>query len=243
MRVTPWPKLPTSSMRPRQHPARATPPRTSRFWRGWSRYAGGRACISAARTSARSTIWPPRSWTMRWTRPWPAIANRIEIELAPDDVLTVRDNGRGIPIDPHPKFKNKSALEVIMTTLHAGGKFGGKVYDTSGGLHGVGSSVVNALSEWMEVEVARDRQDYADALRARQARRQAEEHRRRSTAAALPSASSRTSRSSARSRISPPPRSIAWRSRRPICSAASRSAGSAIPPSSRPAAPRPPRTR
>ena len=84
-------------------------------------------------------------------------ASRIEIDLAPDDVLTVRDNGRGIPVDPHPKFKTKSALEVIMTMLHAGGKFGGKVYDTSGGLHGVGASVVNALSEWMDVEVFRDR--------------------------------------------------------------------------------------
>ncbi|MGH6889507.1 MAG: DNA topoisomerase IV subunit B [Rhizomicrobium sp.] len=84
-------------------------------------------------------------------------ANRIEIALAPGDVLTVRDNGRGIPVDAHPKFKNKSALEVIMTTLHAGGKFGGKVYDTSGGLHGVGASVVNALSEWMAVEVYRER--------------------------------------------------------------------------------------
>ncbi|HEX4293666.1 MAG TPA: DNA topoisomerase IV subunit B [Rhizomicrobium sp.] len=84
-------------------------------------------------------------------------ANRIEVDLEADDVLTIRDNGRGIPIDPHPKFKNKSALEVIMTTLHSGGKFGGKVYDTSGGLHGVGSSVVNALSEWIEVEVARDK--------------------------------------------------------------------------------------
>src|ERR1041385_7188249 len=87
-------------------------------------------------------------------------ANRIEIELSAGDVLTIRDNGRGIPADPHPKFKNKSALEVIMTTLHAGGKFGGKVYDTSGGLHGVGASVVNALSEWMEVEVARDKRAY-----------------------------------------------------------------------------------
>jgi topoisomerase-4 subunit B len=84
-------------------------------------------------------------------------ANRIEIELLPGDILKIRDNGRGIPVDPHPKFKNKSALEVIMTTLHSGGKFGGKVYDTSGGLHGVGASVVNALSEWMEVESARDR--------------------------------------------------------------------------------------
>ena len=87
-------------------------------------------------------------------------ANRIEVEMEADDVLTIRDNGRGIPVDPHPKFKNKSALEVIMTTLHSGGKFGGKVYDTSGGLHGVGSSVVNALSDWMEVEVARDRQGH-----------------------------------------------------------------------------------
>src|SRR5271154_2828452 len=84
-------------------------------------------------------------------------ATRIEMELASATVLTIRDNGRGIPVDPHPKFKNKSALEVIMTTLHAGGKFGGKVYDTSGGLHGVGASVVNALSEWMEVDAARDR--------------------------------------------------------------------------------------
>jgi topoisomerase-4 subunit B len=84
-------------------------------------------------------------------------ATRIEMELTAADVLTIRDNGRSIPVDPHPKFKNKSALEVIMTTLHAGGKFGGKVYDTSGGLHGVGASVVNALSEWMEVDVARDK--------------------------------------------------------------------------------------
>ncbi|HWU25654.1 MAG TPA: DNA topoisomerase IV subunit B [Rhizomicrobium sp.] len=87
-------------------------------------------------------------------------ASRIEIELDDPSVIQIRDNGRGIPVDPHPKFKNKSALEVIMTTLHSGGKFGGKVYDTSGGLHGVGSSVVNALSEWMEVEVARDKRGH-----------------------------------------------------------------------------------
>src|SRR5687767_3271111 len=73
-------------------------------------------------------------------------ATRIELELGADDTVTVRDNGRGIPIDPHPKFRDKSALEVILTTLHSGGKFGGKVYATSGGLHGVGLSVVNALS-------------------------------------------------------------------------------------------------
>ena len=88
-------------------------------------------------------------------------ATRIEVELGPDGSLTVRDNGRGIPVDPHPKFPDRSALEVIFTTLHSGGKFNGKAYETSGGLHGVGSSVVNALSEHMRVEVARGRELYA----------------------------------------------------------------------------------
>ncbi|MDR7032740.1 topoisomerase-4 subunit B [Mesorhizobium sp. BE184] len=87
-------------------------------------------------------------------------ATFIEVELSADGFLTVTDNGRGIPVDPHPKFKDKSALEVIMTTLHAGGKFDSKVYETSGGLHGVGVSVVNALSDFCEVEVARGRQLY-----------------------------------------------------------------------------------
>ena len=84
-------------------------------------------------------------------------ASSIDVSLEAGNWLLVRDNGRGIPVDPHPKFKNLSALEVILTTLHSGGKFGGKAYATSGGLHGVGSSVVNALSDGMEVEVARDR--------------------------------------------------------------------------------------
>ncbi|WGF89971.1 DNA topoisomerase IV subunit B [Marinivivus vitaminiproducens] len=85
-------------------------------------------------------------------------ANRIELALDADQTVTVRDNGRGIPIDPHPKFPDRSALEVILTTLHSGGKFGGKVYHTAGGLHGVGVSVVNALAAELVVEVARNKQ-------------------------------------------------------------------------------------
>ena len=87
-------------------------------------------------------------------------ANRIEVELLADYSVVIRDNGRGIPIDPHPKFPGKSALEVILCTLHAGGKFSGKAYQTSGGLHGVGASVVNALSDLMVVQVARNRELY-----------------------------------------------------------------------------------
>jgi topoisomerase-4 subunit B len=88
-------------------------------------------------------------------------ATRIEVELHADGSLTIRDNGRGIPVDPHPKFPDKSALEVILCTLHAGGKFNGDAYETSGGLNGVGSSVVNALSDFMRVEVAKNRELFA----------------------------------------------------------------------------------
>jgi topoisomerase-4 subunit B len=92
-------------------------------------------------------------------------ANRIEVTL--DEVsgsagrLTINDNGRGIPVDEHPKYPGKSALEVILTTLHSGGKFSGKAYATSGGLHGVGVSVVNALSSHTRIEVARNKELYA----------------------------------------------------------------------------------
>src|SRR5881409_3922234 len=87
-------------------------------------------------------------------------ATFIEVEMEADGFVIVTDNGRGIPVDPHPKFPKKSALEVIMCTLHAGGKFDSRVYGTSGGLHGVGVSVANALSERLEVEVARGGQLY-----------------------------------------------------------------------------------
>ena len=88
-------------------------------------------------------------------------ANRIEVTLEPGNRLTITDNGRGIPVDEHPKYPGKSALEVILTTLHSGGKFSGKAYATSGGLHGVGVSVVNALSSLTRIEVARAKELYA----------------------------------------------------------------------------------
>src|SRR5271156_3804041 len=91
-------------------------------------------------------------------------ADWIEVEMTADGFITVTDNGRGIPVDAHPKFKNKSALEVIMCTLHAGGKFDSEVYETSGGLHGVGVSVANALSDRMEVDVWREQQHHPRAF-------------------------------------------------------------------------------
>ncbi len=88
-------------------------------------------------------------------------ATRIEMRLEEGNRLSIADNGRGIPVDEHPKFPGKSTLEVILSTLHSGGKFSGKAYATSGGLHGVGVSVVNALSSFTRVEVARDKQLFA----------------------------------------------------------------------------------
>jgi topoisomerase-4 subunit B len=116
-------------------------------------------------------------------------ANRIELELAADETVTVRDNGRGIPVDSHPKFMNKTALEVILTTLHSGGKFSGKAYHTSGGLHGVGLSVVNALADRLAVEVARDRtlwtQEYSRGVPLGPLKNQGQVNNRRGTTVAF----------------------------------------------------------
>ncbi len=98
-------------------------------------------------------------------------ANFIEVSFDADGFVTVSDNGRGIPVDEHPQVPGKSTLEVIMTKLHAGGKFDGKAYETSGGLHGVGVSVVNALSDVLEVEVARNRRLYRQRFTRYPARR------------------------------------------------------------------------
>ena len=91
-------------------------------------------------------------------------AKLIEVSLDAEGGLTVRDDGRGMPVDPHPKFPGKSALEVIMTVLHSGGKFSGKAYETSGGLHGVGVSVVNALSERVDITVWKDGSEWRQAF-------------------------------------------------------------------------------
>ncbi len=155
-------------------------------------------------------------------------ATRIEIVLGVGNRLTITDNGRGIPVDPHPKFPGKSALEVIMTTLHSGGKFEGKAYATSGGLHGVGVSVVNALSTDTVVEVARNKQLYRQRFSCGAALGGLEElgptpNRRGTTIAFTPDPEI-----SGRMRSSNPRACSAWRGRRPIFSPALKSAGNAM---------------
>jgi topoisomerase IV subunit B len=154
-------------------------------------------------------------------------ASFIEVELGADGFLTVTDNGRGIPVDPHPKFPKKSALEVIMCTLHSGGKFDSKVYETSGGLHGVGVSVVNALSSRLEVEVARGQQLYRMAFERGHPKGKLEDlgkvnNRRGTKIRFRPDTEIFGAKTSFK-----PQRRSKWRVPRPTCSAASRSAGAA----------------
>ena len=155
-------------------------------------------------------------------------ARLIEVVFAADGSLSVKDDGRGIPVDPHPKDRTKSALEVIMTTLHSGGKFSGKAYETSGGLHGVGVSVVNALSERLEATVWKDghewKQTYARG-RPLTKLEQVGPSKKLGTAIRFtpdPAIFGEGVTSSRRG-------STGWPGPRPICSAASRSAGPARP--------------
>jgi topoisomerase-4 subunit B len=156
-------------------------------------------------------------------------ATRIEVTLAPGNRITIVDNGRGMPIDEHPKYPGKSALEVILTMLHSGGKFSNKAYATSGGLHGVGISVVNALSVDTVVEVARDKQVVSPDLLRGLATTGSRSSARRPTAAAPASPSRPTRRFSARRCASSRRGSTASPAPRPISMPASRYAGAAIP--------------
>jgi DNA gyrase/topoisomerase IV subunit B len=126
----------------------------SRFWAGREAVRRALACITVPPNSVVYTTW----YTIAYNSVDEAMGgfcDRILVVLHADNSVTVVYNGRGIPVDIHPATK-KSALETVLTVLHAGAKFGGKTYQVSGGLHGVGSSVVNALSEWMVVTVCRD---------------------------------------------------------------------------------------